>query len=335
MSKAAVPSARLTSSDVRWAYRILLDRECESDEVVNEKVERLGDKRALRMELLTSDEYYENITNHREQVQRKPCVVIKKLGQVCSNGVRIHLDLSDYISTEIAHNNYDVQEVQFIKRIVKTGDTVLDLGAHVGYYTLILASIVGENGKVFSFEPQEHLFSLLQQSIQDNGYQGWIIAENCCVGDVTRKGRLAQHHGPGDYGCTHLLATPSSLPLYDDLAIEETNILNLADCNFPRAIDFIKIDVEGAEYLALKPFEKRLKQDQPIILSEVNKPLLAHVSSASSAEYIELVKSCGYNCFCFDDDESINDISNDVQNVVFIPEGKQLPDDVLFAGGAK
>ena len=313
----------LTSSDIRWAYRIILDRECESDEIIKEKLACLNNRSELRADLLTSDEYYENMSSYQEFVLRKQCVVIKQL-----EGVRIHLDLSDYISMEIAYDNHEVHERQFVRRVVKTGSTVLDLGAHIGYYTLMLASIVGEKGRVFSFEPQEYMFSLLQRSIEDNGYSDRIVAENTCVGDATKKGRLARHQGPGDYGCTHLLSTPASLLLYDDLVVEETNILNLADYNFPQAIDFIKIDIEGAEFLALEPFKKRLKQDQPIILSEVNKPLLAHVSDVSSAEYIGFVKSCGYNCFRFGDDSKkcINDIPCEVQNVIFVPKGRNFPD---------
>lgn len=339
----------LTSSDVKWAYRIILDRECESDEIIKDKLVRLPSRRSLREDLLSSIEYRNSERGFREFIRTDECLVIKE-----SNGFRIHLDLSEYISMEIANDNYDITETQFVKRVVKAGDTVLDLGAHVGYYTFLLASIVGKRGKVFSFEPQQHLFSLIQQSINENGYQDRIVAENVCVGDVAGEGKFAQSHCPGDCGCTHLLAegvartrkvsccnahdntatgqshrdnAPSALPYWEEMTIEDIKVLNLGEYHFSSAIDFIKADIEGAEYLALKPLEERLKKDQPIILSEVNQPLLAHVSGVSSAEYIKLVQDFGYNCFCFgDDDENyIDDISMAVQNVVFVPKRKRLP----------
>ncbi|MBC8460837.1 MAG: FkbM family methyltransferase [Deltaproteobacteria bacterium] len=313
---------QLTSSDVEWAYRIILGRECESEKMIEEKLARLPDRRSLREDLLSSLEYRNSTRGFREFILTDECLVVKE-----SNGFRIHLDLSEYISMEIANDNYDITETQFVKRVVRAGDTVLDLGAHVGYYTFLLASIVGEKGKVFSFEPQQHLFSLIQRSINENGYQDRIIAENVCVGDVAGEGKFAQSHCPGDYGCTHLLNLPSTLPFYGDMTIESTNVANLGGYNFPSTIDFIKIDIEGAEYLALKPIEKRLKKDKPIILSEVNQPLLAHVSQVSSAEYIKFVQDCGYNCFLLGDrdEKSIDDISVAVQNVIFVPKGRNPP----------
>ncbi|MHC4395648.1 MAG: FkbM family methyltransferase [Planctomycetota bacterium] len=323
----------LTQDDVKWAYRILLDRECESEEMVEEKIGRLPNRKRLREDLLQSAEYCDGEKDFRKFIRADECLVIKK-----SNGFRIHLDLSDYISMEIANDNYDLPETQFVKRAVKAGDTVVDLGAHVGYYTFLFASLVGKKGQVFSFEPQERFFALIQQSIEENGYKGRIIAENCCVGSVSGKGKIAQHDGPGDYGCTHLLNASSSVPMYSDMTIESVNVINLADYKFQSPIDFIKIDIEGNEYLALSVFTDRLKKDKPIIMSEVNNPLLIHVSERSSMEYIKLLRDCGYECYILGEEvfadgfsvsslitsrkEVITDIPSECQNVIFLPKDK-------------
>ena len=310
----------LTQEEVKWAYRILLDRECESDEMIEEKIARLPNRKRLREDLLCSIEYHKRESDHRRFITSDECIVIKE-----TDRFRIYLDLSDYISMEIANDNYDLQETQFVINNVKVGNTVLDLGAHVGYYTFLLASLVGENGKVYSFEPQLHLFTLIQQSIKENGYKGRIIAENCCVGSLTKKGQFAQHQGAGDYGCTHMLT--SALPFYDDMTVESIDVINLDDYHFPSAIDFMKIDIEGSEYLALKTFKDRLKKDKPIILSEVNKPLLAHVSKVSSKEYITLLRNYGYECYVLNNDretrERIDDTSVEYQNVIFLPKGNE------------
>lgn len=308
----------LTPDDVRWAYRILLDRECESDEMIKEKLAKLPSRARLREDLLSSIEYHSKRKDFRQFITAEECLVIKQ-----SNGFRVHLDLSEYISMEIANDNYDRHESEFVRKCVKPGDTVLDLGAHVGYYTLLLASIVGEKGKVFSFEPQQHLFSLMQASIKENLYDDRIVVENCCVGSVSGKFRFARLETPGDCGGSHLLISPTVMPAFGDMVIEPASVVSLGDYDFPSPIDFIKIDIEGSEYLALKSLKDRLKKEQPIILSEVNQPLLAHVSGVSSAEYIRLLQDCGYKCYILNEcnkiEDSIDDTSVECQNVVFVP----------------
>ena len=61
-----------------------------------------------------------------------------------------------------------------VKRIVRNGDIVVDIGAHIGYYTLIFARLVGPKGKVFAFEPEPNNFNLLIKNIKINGYKNII-----------------------------------------------------------------------------------------------------------------------------------------------------------------
>lgn len=65
-------------------------------------------------------------------------------------------------------------ETEIFKKEIKKGDTVLDLGAHIGYYTLLAAKLVGEKGKVFAFEPEPTNFALLKKNIKINNYQNVI-----------------------------------------------------------------------------------------------------------------------------------------------------------------
>lgn len=65
-------------------------------------------------------------------------------------------------------------ETEIFKKEIKKGDTVLDLGAHIGYYTLLAAKLVGEKGKVFAFEPEPTNFALLKKNIKINNHQNVI-----------------------------------------------------------------------------------------------------------------------------------------------------------------
>ena len=85
------------------------------------------------------------------------------------NGQKMYLDSSDSLRLSI-NNTYEEFETEIVKKIIKSGDIVLDIGANIGYYTLIFAKLVGNSGKVFSFEPEPTNYELLQKNIMINEY---------------------------------------------------------------------------------------------------------------------------------------------------------------------
>ncbi|MFC7542969.1 FkbM family methyltransferase [Siccirubricoccus deserti] len=72
----------------------------------------------------------------------------------------------------------------FIWRNVKPGETVADIGANLGYYTVLLADLVGPGGRVMAFEPNPRLFDLLQRNVAINGFSRWA---NCHAKAVAAK----------------------------------------------------------------------------------------------------------------------------------------------------
>jgi hypothetical protein len=65
---------------------------------------------------------------------------------------------------------YEKYETALFKRLVKKGMVVVDIGANIGYYTLLAAHLVGDKGKVFAFEPDPNNYDLLCKNIEVNGY---------------------------------------------------------------------------------------------------------------------------------------------------------------------
>ena len=80
-------------------------------------------------------------------------------------GHKMFLDSEDSLNLSI-NGIYEENETALIKKEIEQGNIVLDIGANIGYYTLIVAKLVGKNGKVFAFEPDPTNFALLKKILK-------------------------------------------------------------------------------------------------------------------------------------------------------------------------
>src|ERR1700730_2151268 len=83
-------------------------------------------------------------------------------------GILFELERTALGECEIFYNTYEPWETRAIARLVKTGWVCADVGANVGYYTLLLSSLAGDSGQVHAFEPSEATFAKLQRNVQLN-----------------------------------------------------------------------------------------------------------------------------------------------------------------------
>ena len=134
----------LSRDTVAWAYRILLDRDAESDDVLVPKMRAYNTTRELRHDMVTSDEYHEKNRDFAHSNERN--LVIKEI----ADGLRLWIDLSDHaIGINILRGRYELNELDFIRRTVQPGQHVVDCGAHIGYFAMHLADAVGPAGSVY------------------------------------------------------------------------------------------------------------------------------------------------------------------------------------------
>lgn len=91
-------------------------------------------------------------------------------------GHMMFLDAQDILNLSI-NGIYEPLETEVVGREVSAGDVVVDIGAHIGYYTLMLARIVGPCGKVYAFEPDPENFTLLQRNVKENGYRNVVLLQ--------------------------------------------------------------------------------------------------------------------------------------------------------------
>jgi len=153
-----------------------------------------------------------------------------------------------------------------LKRLVKSGDTVLDIGANVGYISLVLAKCVGKNGKVFSFEPDSKNFASLKRNIELNPDCN-IAPISMAVSDSHQPIRLYQ--AKFDFNDSAHSILPSEKHSSDFVEIEATTIDEFVTSHGLKKVDVIKIDIEGAEMKAFNGMSETLRQSRPFVVCEL------------------------------------------------------------------
>ena len=160
----------------------------------------------------------------------------------------------------------------FVWRNVKPGQVALDLGANHGYYTLLLADLVGPAGKVHAFEPNPRVAELLRRNIALNGFWRTAEAREEAVGD----GAGARGGGgvPVLYPKNaHLLPRGRDAPAGLDPArfLVHDVALTALDDAVPGRADFVKVDVEGAEEAVWRGMQRLVARSPGIaVLMEFN-----------------------------------------------------------------
>lgn len=279
----------LTEAHVAWAYRLLLDREAESPAALSAKLAGCRTTEQLRREIMTSAEFREKNPDYAHA--NDPTVVIKMLG----DGSRLFIDLSDHvIGLGILRDRYETDAVRFIGRTLRRGQHALDVGAHIGFFTVHMAGCVGPGGSVRAFEPFEANARLLERSIVENGFQSFVTLQRAAVGARASMARLAFARETLNSGGAFLLSPDAEVP--DQLVSAAVSVVALDELELTRPVSFVKLDVEGAEPLVVEGARRLLSTDRPVILSELHGVQLARVAGSSARDLVRQLEELGYTC---------------------------------------
>ena len=189
-------------------------------------------------------------------------------------GSKMHLDPKDCLKLSI-NEIFEPIETELVKREIQKGDVIIDIGANVGYYTLLMAKLVGSDGKVFAFEPEPKNFALLRENVKINNYQN-IILEQRAVANQTGKTRL--------YLCdtnTEMHRLDNSKNFKSSILIDVVKLDDyFHDSEFLKKINFLKIDVEGTEFDVINGMIRILENNKKIkiLLEFIPQHLVGHGS---------------------------------------------------------
>lgn len=177
-------------------------------------------------------------------------------------GYRMYIDWTRFRS--FVYGTWEPKVTKAVTEAVEPGMTVIDVGAHIGYYTLLFAKCVGPTGSVFSFEPVPRNFALLEKNVQVNNLRNVRLVNEAVfsrAASITINVPEEQPNpGSGSMKCQegaeHYEVDATSL---DDFC-EESGVRP----------DILKIDVEGAEYDVLVGAQQTISRCRPGLFIELH-----------------------------------------------------------------
>lgn len=277
----------LTREHVVWAYRLLLDRDPESEDVIGPKLAGSRDTRELRHHVLTSAEFQQKNRDYAHTNDRT--IVITEL----DNNVRLFVDLSDHvIGLNIVRGRYEAEEIRFARGLLKPGDVAIDVGAHIGFFAMQMAAAVGPTGEVYAFEPLDANAELLERSIAENRFADRIQFQRAAVGAAPGSATLTFPVETLNSGGAYLLRDGTA-PLAGNLT-KSVRVVALDELEIRRPVRFIKMDVEGAEPLVVRGAAQVLQEDRPVVLSELHPTQLERASGVTADGFLNQMRALGY-----------------------------------------
>lgn len=178
------------------------------------------------------------------------------------HGFRMRCDPGDWVGQHIlATGTWEDMTTAVIQACVRPGGTVVDIGANIGFYTLLLSQLVTKTGRVLAFEPMPLARERLHTNLRLNGVSNVEVREQA----------LAAQSGPAQF----FLGPRDHTSISSLQQIEGAEVINVVcttldtavrDC---RRIDFLKMDVEGAEGEVFAGAFETLRRGVPYVVAEV------------------------------------------------------------------
>ncbi|MFZ4083413.1 MAG: FkbM family methyltransferase [Pirellula sp.] len=226
---------------------------------------------------------------------RKNDLGIHDISVKMKDGFAMHLDLRDWVDSHLfAKGEHEPDVGTIIKKVLRPGDHFLDVGANIGYFTILASRIVGVNGRVTSFEPSKSIFARLSRNVALNKLEN-VDLHNSAVSDAA--GNVLLHLGPtSQSGITSLRPLEESSGSTARTQMIEAITLDSLFTNSTKRPRLLKIDVEGAELRVLKGMKNILDgnpREKPFIIFEFSPGYLKNMGD-SGDELLSLLQFCGY-----------------------------------------
>jgi FkbM family methyltransferase len=220
-----------------------------------------------------------------------------RVGMVCSglpNGrtLRLWSRGDDWVSNQVywrGWRGYEPEMTPLFFRLAARSSAVLDVGAYVGYYTL-LAAHANPESRVYAFEPMPSIYARLTRNVALNGLRN-VVCTACAVGEAD--GYAEFYHAPFELPTSSSLSREfmASTPALTHSTVRVVTLEQFAREHGLERIDLLKVDTESTEPQVLKGMGRLLSEDRPTIFCEVLK------GRGSEADLEEILRPLGYKFY--------------------------------------
>ena len=203
------------------------------------------------------------------------------------DGIRIEFG-TDYVARDIFYRGeWEPEETALLRSVTPAGGTFVDVGANIGYFTLLASRWVGPTGRVIALEPVASTYRRLRRNLELNG-AGNVTTLQC--GASARSGTAKMAVG-GDAGHSHLVRDEDAATAAEGVAL--TTVDELVEAHGLRRLDVLKVDVEGADFDVIRGAATTLRRLRPVVLMEVE---LIQKFGASIEQVEAFMESLDYRC---------------------------------------
>ena len=208
-----------------------------------------------------------------------------------------------YPPLDMLTGNFETETTRLIMNLVRPGSFVIDIGAHVGYYTLISAGLTGLHGKVLAFEPDPTNHELLTRNIELNLFHNVTVVKKA-VSNQSGTGTLFQTKLDTGRHSTY----KHDIPLSGSVDIETVSLDEILGEQGNPKVDLIKIDVEGAEMDVWHGMSQLLAGDTvPKIIIEYH-PILLTSAGVDALQFASQIFSQGFRVQMVNDNTGLKAI---------------------------
>jgi FkbM family methyltransferase len=242
-------------------------------------------------------------------------------------GFELAVDQKDVsVSVPLLRGEYEPHLFKFFRETLRPGMVFVDVGANVGFYSMLAAAQVGETGRVFSFEPNPENCRLIKLSVARNRFETVAVFPTA----------LGSQSGASVFS-THIGSNGGLMPdTEESLANPNCVVVPISKLEevIRERIDIVKIDVEGAEGLVLQGAKTLIEEHKPIITSEFSLEMLARVSGMSGKAYLDYFSESGYRAYLCE--RGSGELREIVDHVAFVENYGPYTriEDLVFMPGA-